>query len=121
MTTRDLSSISATVHEYFEGMYHGDTTRLRHAFHPQAYLFGYFHGALCHDSLENWMEEVDGTPVPAKHGEPFDMRIVSVDVTPPVAVAKVDVLYLGLRFTDYLSLLQIDDRWQIVNKIYRHA
>ena len=26
--------------------------------------------------------------------------------------------YVGMRFTDYLSLLKINERWMIVNKLY---
>jgi len=45
---------------------------------------------------------------------------VSIDVTANEAVAKVAGLYLGLRFTDYLSLLKIDGNWVIVNDMYYH-
>ena len=41
-----------------------------------------------------------------------------MDITGNEAVVKVEDLYLGLRFTDYLSLLLIDNNWVIVNKIY---
>ncbi|AYC31532.1 nuclear transport factor 2 family protein [Pseudomonas cavernae] len=119
-TTRDLTAIGETVHTYFEGMHLGDTARLRQAFHPQAFLFGYFNDAFCHDSLDAWMREVESTPKPAENGEPFDMRIVATDVTGRVATVKVAALYLGLRFTDYLTLAQFGERWQIVNKAYHH-
>jgi hypothetical protein len=48
------------------------------------------------------------------------MNIVSIDVTGNEAVAKVADLYLGLRFTDYLSMLNIDGNWMIVNKTFHH-
>jgi hypothetical protein len=48
------------------------------------------------------------------------MRIVSIDMTGNEAVAKVADLYLGFRFTDYLSLLNIDGNWVIVNKTFYH-
>ncbi|UVE17158.1 nuclear transport factor 2 family protein [Pseudomonas sp. LS44] len=119
-TTRELTAIGETIQLYFDGMHHGDTARLRQAFHPQAFLFGYFNGKFCHDSLDAWMKEVADTPKPIDNDEAYDMRIVSTDVSGQVAIVKVAVLYLGLRFTDYLTLSQLDGRWQIVNKAYVH-
>ena len=118
--TSDLQAISSTVQDYFLGMYHRDTGRLRKAFHPNCVLFGYFKGTFVIIPLDKWLGMVEGRPVPAEQGEPFDMRIVSTDVTGQVATVKVVDLYLGLRFTDYLSLAKVDDRWVIVNKTFHH-
>ena len=54
------------------------------------------------------------------NGEDYDMRIVSVDMTGNEAVAKVEDLYSGFRFTDYLSLLRIDGTWFIIHKTFYH-
>ncbi|MBN1615240.1 MAG: nuclear transport factor 2 family protein, partial [Deltaproteobacteria bacterium] len=35
----DLQAVSATIQDYFEGMYYHDIPRLRKAFHPKACLF----------------------------------------------------------------------------------
>lgn len=113
-----IASIERTVHRYFEGMHLGDTGKLRGAFHKDAFLFGYYHGDFSRVSLEEWMSEVEGMDKPVETGEVFDMRIVATDVTGPTAQVKVAELYAGLRYTGYLSLMQIDDGWQIVNKLY---
>ena len=118
--TSDLQAISATVQDYFEGMYYRDISRLRRAFHPQACLFGYFKGAFVHIPLDQWLGMVESRPMPAESGEPFDMRIVATDVTGQVATVKVADLYMGLRFTDYLSLTKVDGQWMIVNKTFHH-
>ena len=44
------------------------------------------------------------------------MKIVSIDVTGNVGVVKVADLYRGLRFTDHLSVANIEGTWRIVNK-----
>ena len=119
-TSNELSAIGATVNDFFVGMHTGDVDRLRSAFHPDAYLFGYYQGSFSRISLEEWMEEVRGEPKPSESGEQFDMRIVAVDVTGKVATVKTATLYLGLHFTDYLTLIQFDDHWKIVNKAYHH-
>lgn len=118
--TSDLQAISATIQDYFEGMYYRDTGRLRKAFHPKAFLFGHLQGAFVLVSLDQWLGMVESGVVPAKIGEPFDMRIVSTDVTSQVATVKVVDFYRGLRFTDYLSQARVDGQWMIVNKTFHH-
>ena len=116
----EILSIGETIQIYFDGMHQGDTARLRKAFHADAFLFGYYHGEFSRISLEEWMAEVEGMAKPADSGEIFDMRIVAADVTGPTATVKVALLYAGLRFTDYLTLMQFDDTWKIINKSYHH-
>jgi protease I len=99
-------------------MHFGDTSRLRNAFHPDAFLFGYYHGEFSRISLEDWMSEVEGMDKPSETGEVFDMVIVSTDVTGSAAQVKVAELYAGVRYTAYLSLMMVDEDWQIVNKLY---
>jgi protease I len=111
-------AIGKTMQDYFDGMHFGETRRLRKAFHPDAYLFGYYHGEFSRISLEEWMTEVEATPKPSESGEVFDMRIVSMDITGRTAVVRVSLLYTGLRYTDYLSLMQFDDSWKIIHKTY---
>jgi hypothetical protein len=98
----DTELIQQTVQHYFDGLYHSDVEKLEKAFHPNAQVIGHFQGTL--------MES----------GEAYDMEIVSIDQTGEEAVAKVADLYLGFRFTDYLSLLKVDGNWVIVNKTFYH-
>jgi hypothetical protein len=116
----NLESIQQTVQYYFDGLYHSNIEKLKKAFHPNAQVIGYFQGNLVFNSLEQFLEFVKATPAPSKSSEEYDMKIVSIDVTGDVSVAKVADLYLGLRFTDYLSFLKIDGEWVIVNKMFHH-
>lgn len=116
----NLELIQQTVQYYFDGLYLSDIEKLKKAFHPNAQVIGYFQGTLLFNSLEQFLEFVKATPAPSESGEKYDMRIVSVDMTGNEAVTKVADLYLGFRFTDYLSLLNIDGNWVIVNKTFYH-
>ncbi|MBU2547277.1 MAG: nuclear transport factor 2 family protein [Proteobacteria bacterium] len=116
----DLEQMASTIEDYFQGMYHSDAERLRKAFHPQAQVMGHFSDSLVVNTLEQFLKFVAKTPAPSAGGEAYDMRIVSMDRTGQAGVVKVADLYLGLRFTDYLSMLKIDGRWVIVHKTYFH-
>jgi hypothetical protein len=117
---KDLEGIRNTVDDYFLGMYHSDTDRLAKAFHSDTFLSGYFQGNFSRFSVTDWLEMVGKTEAPAEQGEAFDMNIVSIDMKENVAVVKVRDLYLGLWFTDYLTLIKMDDGWKIVNKSFHH-
>jgi hypothetical protein len=116
----DIHAITEIVHIYFDGMRRGDTHLLLSVFHPDACLFGFENGKFCRASLSEWMDEVRGMRSPESIGEVMDMRIVSIDQTVDIAIVKDSVLYAGLRFTDYLTLMVIDGAWKIVHKTYRH-
>jgi hypothetical protein len=45
-------------------------------------------------------------------------RIVSIDRTGTAAMAKIELDYPTVRFTDYMSLLKVNGEWKIVNKIF---
>ena len=115
----DIELIQKTVQYYFDGLYHSDVEKLKKAFHPNSQVIGYFDGSLTFDSLDGFLEFVKATPAPSESGEEYDMKIVSIDVTANEAVAKVADLYLGLQFTDYLSLLKVDGNWVINSKLMK--
>jgi protease I len=114
----ELTSIVKTVQSYFDGMHFGDTSRLRSVFHPDACLFGYYHGDFSRMPFEDWMAEVEGMDKPSETGEVFDMAIVAVDVSGPTAQVKAAELYAGARYSVYLSLALIDGNWKVINKLY---
>jgi CheY-like chemotaxis protein len=45
-------------------------------------------------------------------------RVTSVDVVGDAAVARLELKRPDALLTDYMSLLKVDGRWQIVNKIF---
>jgi len=116
----DLAKITQTVQYYFDGLYHSDTEILKKAFDPDAFLHGYFAGQLVHLPFKSWLKQVEDIPAPSKNGEAYDMKIVSVDITDNIAQVKVFDLYLGKSFTDYLSLIKVNDDWLIMNKMFHH-
>lgn len=114
------AAIRSTVQDYFDGLYRMDEAKLRSVFHPGASLFGHLRGTFTHSTLDQWLGKISPQPAPARSGEAFEGHIASIDVTGDAALAKVAELYRGLRFTDYLSLVCVEERWLIVGKVYHH-
>jgi len=112
------AAIEALVQDYFLGMHEGDVERLRRIFNPKCWLFGEDRSESLEFPLAGFLDLIGNEPVPKAKGEPFDMRLVSVDRTSSVAVAKVEALYQGRRYTDYLMLQKTDGGWSIVSKAF---
>lgn len=113
----DKELITLVVRNYVEGMVFADEALLRQAFHPACRIIGHYHKELEWLSLDEFIAAIQSEGPAASDTTPF-WQVLSVDVTGDAAVLKVIDDYVGMRFTDYLSLLKIDQRWTIINKLY---
>jgi hypothetical protein len=114
----ETAAIEALVQDYFFGMYEGDVERLRRIFHPQCWLFGENRNGSHEFPLSGFIDQIASAPAPKAEGEPFDMRLVSIDRTGTVAVAKAEVRYQDRRYTDYLTLQKTTVEWRIAGKLF---
>ncbi len=114
----EIAAIEALVQDYFLGMYEGDVARLRRIFHPQCWLFGESRGESREFPVSGFLDHFANQPAPKAEGEPFDMRLISIDRTGSVAVVKDEVLYQVHQYTDYLMLQKTDAGWSIVSKAF---
>jgi hypothetical protein len=120
MTSADLKAIEAVVWTYLDGLYEGDTTKLRAAFHENSHLYSQAEGKLTDVPREKWMELVSGRPSPKSQGMKRTDRIVSIDLSgPETAFVKLECSIPPRYFTDYLTLLKLGDGWRVVSKTYR--
>lgn len=117
----DEQAISAVVHLYVDGMAFANEGALRKAFHPDAAIIGNYKGALEWTTRDGFIKsilEVGAAPP----GTQPEMDVQMIDLSGGAATVKVVDSFAGERFTDYLSLVKIDGRWVIVNKIFHlHA
>lgn len=118
-TGADLAGVTATLHTYFDGLYHSDTGRLAQVFHPLAIYCCATEGPLLHRSMAEYFPIVDQRPSPASRGQARLDRIVSIEFAGPVtAFARVECAIAPRFFTDFLTLVRLDGRWQIVSKVF---
>ncbi len=104
---------------YFDGIHHSDTALLRQVFHPKARYSCATEGALTHLSMEEYFPIVDKRPSPASRNEPRADRILSIEFAGPVtAFAKLECAIGPKFFTDFLTFVHVDGRWQIIAKVF---
>ena len=119
MTTQSLAKehINVVVRNYVEGMVFADEALLRQAFHPSCRIIGHYEDKLEWLTLEEFIGAIKAEGPAPQEVKPF-WEVQSIDITGDAAAVKVTDEYLGMRFTDYLALLNINYRLMIVNTLY---
>ena len=115
----ERAEIEAVVKTYLDGLYEGDVEKLAQAFHPTSALTSDQGGQLTILPRDQWLEAVKNRPSPKAKGLSRHDEIVSIDQSgPTTAFVKVKCAIPPRFFTDYLSLLKIDGRWQVAQKVF---
>lgn len=111
--------VVAVLGTYLDGLYQSDTGRLAAVFHPAARYVTPTGGTLVDLSLGEYLPVVADRPSPAAKGEARRDRIVSVEFAgPDAAFARVECAIAPRVFTDLLTLVRVDGRWQIIAKVF---
>ncbi len=116
----DVAEIEKVLQVYFDGLYEGDTKKLGQAFHPASHLYAAGGDGKAVDMPRaDWFTMVEGRKSAKTNGSERRDRIVSIDFSgPATAFAKVECQIPPRYFTDYLTLLKADGRWQVIAKAY---
>ena len=118
--TTDRSAIEAVVQTYLDGLYEGDVDKLAVAFHATSALAQMHEGKLQITPRDVWFEGVRSRPSPKSKGLARHDEIVSIDIAgPTMAFVKLRCAIPPRFFTDQLSLLKIDGRWQVAQKVFQ--
>lgn len=113
------ADVAEALADYFDGLYFSDTTRLGRIFHPQALYACATEGNLLHLTMQEYFPIVDKRPSPASRGEPRADHIVSIEFAGPVtAFVRLNCAIGPKFFTDLLTLVHVDGRWQIISKVF---
>jgi hypothetical protein len=116
-----FDAVTAVLHNYFEGLYHSNTQILRQVFHPAAIYASATDGTLLALRMDEYFAIVDKRPSPASRAEKRTDRILTIEFAGPVtAIARVECSIQPKFFTDLLTLVQVDGRWQIISKVFHY-
>ena len=76
-------------------------------------------GTLLTLRMDEYFPIVDQRPSPASRGDMRTDRIIAIEFVGPVtALARVQCSILPKHFTDLLTLLLVDGRWQVMSKVF---
>ncbi len=119
--TPPFDAITSVLNNYFEGLYRSDTQILRQVFHPAALYACATDGSLLTLGMDAYFPIVDKRPSPASRGDARTDQIIAIEFAGPVtALARVVCSIKPKHFTDLLTLVLIDGRWQIISKVFHY-
>ena len=120
-TDQDFAAVIDVIARYFDGLHHSDTSVLKTVFHPKTLYATATEGSLLELDMERYFPIVDKRASPASRGEARADRIISIEFAGPVtAFARVECAIGEKSFTDFLSLIRVDGRWQIIAKVFHY-
>ncbi|MES2090821.1 MAG: nuclear transport factor 2 family protein [Pseudomonadota bacterium] len=114
-----FGDVKAVLAAYFEGLYHSDTGILSSVFHPDALYASATGGTLLTLRMDEYFPIVDKRPSPASRGDMRTDSIIAIEFIGPVtALARVQCFIQPKHFTDLLTLLFVNGRWQVISKVF---
>ena len=119
MSSDERRAIEQAVQTYLDGLYEGDADKLASVFAETSALTYEQDGKLTVLTRAQWLQWVRERPKPKDKGLPRDDVILLVDQAgPTTALVKVKCQIPPRFFTDYLSLLKVDGRWVVAQKVF---
>jgi hypothetical protein len=118
--TDDVKNIEGVIQSYLDGLYESDAAKIASAFHRTSALTSVTDaGELVITPRDVWLNNVRTRPSPKQRGLSRHDEVLSIDlVSPTMAYVKLKCAIPPRFFTDQLSLLKIDGRWQIAQKVF---
>ena len=115
----EITAIRQAVQTYLDAIYEGDADKIASVFHPTSALTQYIDGELKITPRDSWLEAVRHRASPKASGLVRDDHVLTIDmVGPGLALVKVKCQMPPRYFTDLLSFLKIEGRWQVVQKVF---
>lgn len=107
-------AIKATVNNYFEGVTTGDAAKLNKAFHESAILrtFNAATGKIQDIPVKTFISKTPAGGVKAS------TKLISYSYAGVSGLAAVEMQFDEFKYIDLLSLLQVNDEWKIVARVF---
>ena len=114
------AAVEDVVRTYFDGLFFADVNRLASVFHPRAVYATADETPALIRSMDEYFRVVADRRSPASRGETRRDQVDSIEFAGPnTALARVRCSIADRDFVDLLSLVRVDDRWQIIAKVFQ--
>jgi len=121
MSDKIKSAVTRVLTDYFDGLYYSDTSRLKRVFHPKAHYVCAREDTLQYLTMENYFAVVDARTSPEENGEERRDKIILIKLAgPSTAFAHVECSIGTKFFSDFLTLVRVAGKWQIISKVFHY-
>ena len=119
-STDDVKIIEGVIQTYLDGLYESDAGKIASVFHPTSALASVTNdGELVVTPRDQWLDKVRARPSPKLQGLTRHDQVLAIDlISPTMAYVRLKCAIPPRFFTDQLSLLKIDGRWQVAQKVF---
>lgn len=116
------NDIDQLIQDYLDGLYRCDTTLLARVFHPQAIYATAVDATPLIMNMATYLPVVAQRDPPARQNAPRRERILHIErVGPSTAFVKLECSFFQKDYTDLLSLICVEGRWQIISKVFHYT
>jgi hypothetical protein len=112
----DEAAVREALEHYLQGHATGAGDHFRQAMHTGGTMYWVKDGTLATRPFPDYIAGAPGKP--AEDESRRKRRIELVDITGDAAFGKIVLDYPGVTLTDYMTLLKVDGKWQIVAKAF---
>lgn len=116
------NDINQVIQDYLDGLYRCDTALLARVFHPQAIYATATDASPLIMDMTTYLPIVAQRDPPARLNVPRRERILLIDVVgSSTAFVKLECSFFQKNYTDLLTLIYADERWQIISKVFHYT
>ncbi|MEY4533381.1 MAG: hypothetical protein RI926_1150 [Actinomycetota bacterium] len=114
--------IQALLDDYFEFMHTQDMSLFDKVFHKNSTLFSSENDEIVIRPADFYRGQMEARTSPQDSGNARRDEVLLVDqISPEVALAKVQLEMFGGVMQDYLNLLHVDGSWFVISKLYKQV
>ncbi len=114
----DKRAVTQVLRNYIDGPNEKNIEKLTSAFSESATIFYARDSKLVAIKLEDFFSHIESGWADGQEHLIVPREILIIDVFDNAAIAKIQANFPDGKAMDYISLLKIGGRWQIVNKIF---
>ncbi len=115
----DKDAVRVPLENYIKAHATGDPEYARKAFHIEGSMTWIRDGKYTSEAFDAFIKRAfTGKPAADEEKRKEGRRIEAIDVSGNAAVARIVLDYPAVKFIDYMTLLEINGEWKIVNKTF---
>lgn len=114
--------IHTLLDDYFELMHTQEMSLFDKVFHKDSTLFSSENDEIVIRPADFYRSQMEARTSPQDSGNARRDKVLLVDqISPEVAMAKVQLEMFGGVMQDYLNLLHVDGSWFVISKLYKQV
>lgn len=115
-----VQDILQVLTDYFDALYECDVEKLGSVFHPQAIYATADEAPFLYRTMKEYFPVVAARQSPASRGEPRRDHVDEVQFAGEnTAFARVRCSIGERDFVDFLTLVRVNNRWQVIAKVFQ--